>query len=101
MSKSASLRIARPKRAPCVLVCSKCVKKADEGRAIRKALKAALAERADAAGRRPGKLVETKCMGLCPKRAVTLASGATLARGELLMVKGAVDAAAALQLLLE
>lgn len=83
-----------------MLVCAKCVKKADEGRAIRKALKAHMAETAKASGRRTGKLVATKCMGLCPKQAVTLASGITLSRGELLIVRDAADVRAAVVLLL-
>lgn len=100
MTKTTTPLVARPKRPPCVLICAKCVKKAENGRAIRKAVKAELSQRAMAAGRRPGKLIETRCMGLCPKRALTLASGATLARGELLVVKGTADVPAALEALL-
>ena len=101
MSDPVSLTVARPKRLPSVLICAKCLKKADDGRRVRKALKAGLAERAKAAGRRPGKLVETKCMGLCPKQAATLASGASLTRGELLVARRAADVPAALDLLLD
>lgn len=100
MTKTGSLFVARPKRPPSMLICAKCVRKADEGRLIKKGLKAELAQRAAAAGRRPGRLIETKCMGLCPKQAVTLASGATLSRGELLVVKRAGDVPAALERLL-
>jgi hypothetical protein len=100
MIKFAAPIVARPKRPPCMLVCAKCVKKADEGRAIRKALKAQLDQTAKASGRRSGKLIATKCMGLCPKQAVTLASGVTLSRGELLIVRGAADVQAAVALLL-
>jgi hypothetical protein len=99
MIKSTSPFVVRPKRPPSVLVCAKCVRKVDGGRAVRKALKAGLTERAEAVGQRPGKLIETKCMGLCPKRAVTLASGDMLARGELLIVRSAADVPVALELL--
>ncbi|MDX7952885.1 (2Fe-2S) ferredoxin domain-containing protein [Lichenihabitans sp. Uapishka_5] len=90
--------VARPKRPLAVLICGKCVRKAGEGQAIRKAVKAALSDQATA-DRRPGKLVETKCLGLCPKRAVALAGGASLARGELLVVKRAADVPAAIEAL--
>ena len=86
--------IARPRRAPPVLVCRKCLKRCDDGRAIRRALKAELKQRsADATGNgapgklKPPKLVLTGCFGVCPKRAATLASAATLARGEFVLVQ--------------
>lgn len=101
MSTSAGISIARPKRPPCVLICAKCVKKVDHGRAIQKAVKAGLADRASATGRRPGKLVQTKCMGVCPRQGVTLASAATLGRGELLIVKRGADVPTVLDILCE
>ena len=63
-------------------------------------MKTELGERAMRGGRRPGKLIETKCLGVCPKQALTLASGASLVRGELLVVKSAADVPAALDALL-
>ena len=100
MPITTKLYVARPKRPPCLLVCAKCVRKADDGKAIRKALKTELGERATRNGRRSGKLIETKCLGVCPKQALTLASGASLARGELLVVKKVADVPAALEALL-
>lgn len=86
--------IVRPRRAPPVLACRKCLKRCGDGRAIRRALKAELKQRgADTAGEgvarklKPPKLVLTGCLGVCPKHAATLASGATLARGEFVLVR--------------
>jgi predicted metal-binding protein len=78
-----------------VLVCSKCAKKFPDRRGakgVRSALKSALKTR------RWGKirLVETKCLDLCPKRRLVLASGATLANHKLVVVDAGFDADAAL-----
>lgn len=83
--------VAKMKRPSPILICAKCVRRADDGRAIRKALKDALALKGETVGRKAPRLVQTKCMGLCPKRAVTVASGATLARGEMLVVRRVSD----------
>lgn len=91
---STSAVIVRPRRAPPVLVCRKCLKRCDDGPAIRRALKAELKARGADAARdgemrklKPPKLVLTGCLGVCPKRAATLASGATLSRGEFVLVR--------------
>ena len=58
-----------------VLVCGKCSRKLDGGfgkkrkHALNEALRGAL----KAAGRRELRVVNTGCLGLCPKRAVTIA----------------------------
>ena len=88
---AARVRIVRPRRPPAILACGKCLKKAGEGRAIRRALKDALS----AAGDKPPRLARTACLGLCPKGAVVLASAATLARGEMVLVRNADEASAA------
>ena len=104
MSKPSA--IARPRRAPPVLACRKCLKRCGDGRAIRRALKAELKQcSADTAGDgearklKPPKLVLTGCFGVCPKRAVTLASAATLARGEFVLVRDESEARAAVEVL--
>ncbi|MBR0735425.1 (2Fe-2S) ferredoxin domain-containing protein [Bradyrhizobium liaoningense] len=84
-SKSASPMLVRPRRAAPVLVCRKCLKRSDEGRDVRRALKSELkASKRD--GNKPAKLVATGCFGLCPKRSVVIASGASLARQEYVLV---------------
>ena len=58
-----------------VLLCGKCARKLDGGygkkrrETLRSALRVALKE---AGHRRDVRIVETKCMGVCPKKAVTL-----------------------------
>ncbi len=82
-----------------VLVCGKCAKKFPDHRGakgVRSALKSALKSK------RWGKvrLVETKCLDLCPKRRLVLASGATLANHKLVVVDAGFDANTALVQLL-
>lgn len=86
--------VARPKWTAAILVCGKCLKGVD-GKAMRRGLKAA-------AKGRTGKvrLVRTACLGLCPKRAVAMASAATLARRELVVLREGGSADAALDRLL-
>ncbi|QIP10083.1 non-ribosomal peptide synthetase family protein [Bradyrhizobium symbiodeficiens] len=85
-SKSAGPMLVRPKRAAPVLVCRKCLKRSDEGRDVGRALKSELkARRPD--GLKPAKLVMTGCFGLCPKRSIVVASGASLQRQEYVLVE--------------
>src|SRR3954467_15993794 len=84
-TNSASPMIVRPRRAAPVLVCRKCLKRSDEGRDVRRALKSKLkASRRD--GTKPAKLIVTGCFGLCPKQSIVIASGASLARQEYVLV---------------
>ena len=77
--------LVRPRRAAPVLVCRKCLKRSDEGRNVRRALKSELkASKRD--GTKPAKLIVTGCFGLCPKNSVVIASGASLARQEYVLV---------------
>ena len=80
-----------------VFVCGKCLKRHPDGKAVRAALKA---EARSCAGRRKVRIVKTGCVGLCPRRALVLASGATLAAGEMLVVRAPAEAAAAVARLL-
>lgn len=93
------VRQAKAPFAETVLVCHKCAKKFPDHRGakgVRSALKSALKTR------RWGKvrLIETKCLDLCPKRRLVLASGATLANHKLVVVDAGFDADAALVQLL-
>ena len=83
--------------AQAVFVCGKCARKFPGGRkAVKKALKAGLKTR------RWGKvrLVETRCLDLCPKRRQVLASARTLARRRLVVVEPGFEAGPALEELL-
>ena len=89
-SKSASLKSSSPqvvhsRRPPPVLVCAKCLKRSDEGRDVRRALKSEL-KAGKRHGIKPPKLVMTGCFGLCPKNAIVLASSASLMRQEYVLV---------------
>ena len=84
-SKSAGPMIVRPRRAAPVLVCRKCLKRSDEGRDVRRALKSELkANKRE--GTKSAKLVMTACFGLCPKKSIVVASGASLTRQEYVLV---------------
>lgn len=97
-SKSASAMIVRPRRAAPVLVCRKCLKRSDEGREVRRALKSGLkARKGD--DTKPAKLVMAGCFGLCPKRSIVVASGASLARQEYVLVADGDQVPGALALL--
>ncbi|WP_315812355.1 hypothetical protein [Bradyrhizobium sp. SZCCHNR2028] len=98
--------LVRPNRAAPVLVCRKCLKRSDDPKAtktaIKKAIKHALTserERGSGAREKPARVVMTSCFGLCPKRAVVVTGGVRAARGEYVLVSAADDAAGALALL--
>ncbi len=88
-----------PRRASPILVCKKCLGRIDDGKQLRKNLKSEARQRSSAQGAKPPRVVMTTCLGICPKRAVVVASAATLAQGEYLLLKdsdAAEDAAAIL-----
>lgn len=77
--------IARPRRASPILVCKKCLKRAPAGAEVRRELKSALKHRPSGALKR-SRLVSTSCFGICPKRAVVMASAQSLQAGEYILV---------------
>src|SRR5690348_6144545 len=84
-SKPAIPIIARARRSVPVLVCRKCLKRSDEGRKVRRALKSEL-KATKREGTKPAKLVMTSCFGLCPKNSIVVASGASLRRQEYVLI---------------
>lgn len=84
-AKSATPMVVRPRRAAPVLVCRKCLKRSDEGREVRRALKSGL-KAAKREGTKPAKLVMTGCFGLCPKQSIVVASGTSLVRQQYVLV---------------
>jgi len=72
--------IARPRRASPIFVCRKCLKRSAEGSAVRRALKGKL-KRRDSHGRKPPRLIATSCFGICPRKAIVLASAESLPQG--------------------
>jgi predicted metal-binding protein len=99
LSVKSSLVTARLRRPPPVLVCRKCLGRAD-GKAIRKSLKSELKRRSEADGGKRPRVVLTDCLGICPKRAVVVASAATLQDGRYLLLADEAASADAIALLL-
>jgi predicted metal-binding protein len=99
MSKTSPITTIRPRRAEPVFICKKCLKRIDDGPALKRALKSELKQRSAARGIKRPRVVMTSCMDICPKRAVVAASATTLARGEYLLLGddgGTAEAAALL-----
>jgi predicted metal-binding protein len=92
MPKPSAIIVARPRRAPPVLICRKCLSRVPDGKQLRKALKSELKARSAARGEKGPRLIVTGCLGICPKRAVVTASAKTLERGEYLLLPDAEDA---------
>lgn len=95
------VRTAKAKPAEIVLVCRKCARRAGlspkEARRLAKrassgALQAAPAPLAGAGPRvRKAKVVETGCLGPCPKRLLAVATGAGLAAGRIALLDPRAD----------
>lgn len=90
--------IARLRRAAPILVCKKCPQRCTAAPGIKRALKAEL-KRRPAGGRKPPRMVTTNCFGICPKRAVALASGQSLHNGQYVLVEDRQQICDALDLL--
>ena len=90
--------IVRPRRPAPVFVCRKCLKRCDEAKAIKAAIKRE-AKRMGDAGAKPARVIMTSCFGLCPKRAVAVTGGHGAARGHYVLVSAAEDVAGSLALL--
>lgn len=101
-------RTAKAKPAEVVLVCRKCAKRAGISRkaALRLAKAAAKAAAKEAgairssgvssASARAVRVVETGCLGPCPKRLIAVATGASLAAGRVALLDPRADPPAAL-----
>jgi len=90
-SSPAKPRRAKSKFGGLVVVCAKCAKRQGlPAKAIRTLLKEAHAELAPAPGskgkRRKLCVIESGCLGPCPKRAVAVATGASLAEGRVFLL---------------
>ncbi|MGJ4948797.1 hypothetical protein [Bradyrhizobium sp. HKCCYLS20291] len=94
-----SLRIVQSRRPGPVFVCRKCLKRSNDPKAIKTAIKRAVKSgRGRSSGEKPARVVLTSCFGLCPKRAVVITGGT---RGEYLLVSATEDVPGALALLRE
>ena len=90
--------VARLRRASPVFVCRKCLKRSAQGSAVRSALKRKL-KRQGSDVRKPPRLIVTSCFGICPKKAIVLASAGSLRKGEYILASRQADLAEALDLL--
>ena len=99
MSKTAPLTTLRLCRAEPILVCKKCLKRIDGGSKLKRALKSEVKRRGATQTKRRSRVVMTGCFGICPKRAVVVASGSTLQRGEYLLLPDVDSGAEAVALL--
>ena len=102
--ESATVRSAKTKIAEIVVVCAKCAKRQGlRPRDVRGLLKGA-AKRAARDGRLQGRtkirVVESGCLGPCPKRALAVATGASVAAGRVLLLDPAAGPDAALAAIL-
>lgn len=82
-------RTAKTKLTEVVVVCSKCAKRQGlRPRAVRAFLKKAgkQALKEAAGSRRKLCIVESGCLGPCPKRAIAVATGASLAAGRVVLL---------------
>jgi predicted metal-binding protein len=98
MVKDSSTVTIRPRRPGPILVCRKCLKRVANAKNIKRALKSEVKRRSAALAIKRPRIVLTDCFGICPKRAVVLASGTTLHRDEYLLLTGhdGIDEAAAI-----
>ena len=98
VTKCGPAKAASAPFAEIVMVCAKCAKRQGVGaKAVRGGLKRAL--KADRRGRKV-RVVETGCLGLCPKRSLTLATAGSLGEGRLLVLDPTLSAEAMLDALL-
>lgn len=81
-----SVVIIRPRRPQPILVCKKCLSRVADGSDMKHTLKSEVKRRSAVQGTKRPRIVMTGCFGICPKRAVVVASGATLNRGEYLLL---------------
>lgn len=99
MAQNASLITARLRRGAPVLICKKCLGRVADGSGLKRALKSEVKRRSVAQAIKKPRIVMTGCFGLCPKRAVAVASAAMLHRNEMLLLadeNAAADAVAVL-----
>lgn len=92
-------KIARSRRPGPLLFCRKCLKRCSVGDEIRTTIKRRL-KKAGLDKKKTPRLVSTSCFGICPKRAVVLASGHSLSDNEYILVSSRGDVDKALEKLL-
>ncbi|CCD96005.1 conserved hypothetical protein [Bradyrhizobium sp. ORS 375] len=87
--------IVTPRRPAPVFVCRKCLKRIDDAKGIKTAIKRE-SKLAAPSSRKSPRVIMTSCFGLCPKRAVVVTGGVRAARGDYVLVATADEVAGAL-----
>ena len=99
--KAGRVRVVRSRWGETILLCGKCLKRRNDGKALRQELKAAAKDYvATRSPRGKVKIVKIACVDLCPRRAIVLASAATLSAGEVVLLRDVADIAEVLPRLL-
>ncbi len=89
-----------PRRSQPIFVCKKCLGRVKDGKALKRGLKSEAKRLSQARKSKQPRIVLTSCMGICPKRAVVVASVATLQKGQYLLLADADSAANAVAILM-
>ena len=84
-------RVVRPRWSEALFVCGKCLKRHPDGKAMRHALKGEVKRHAGSDGKRGVRMIKTACVGLCPRKAIIIASAVTLADGNVVLVHISAD----------
>jgi predicted metal-binding protein len=100
MAKTSFFVTARPRRASPILICRKCLRRVEDGKQIKRLLKAKAKSQGQEQSLKPARVVMTSCFGICPKHAVVVVNAVTLQRGEYLLVSDSKSAEAAAALLM-
>jgi predicted metal-binding protein len=104
MPKNSSVVVVRPRRASPLLICKKCLARSDEGKKLKRLLKSEVKRQSHLRSlkhpRKRSRVVMASCFGICPKHAVVIANGATLQRGEYLLVSNSKSVCEATALLM-
>jgi predicted metal-binding protein len=101
MADKSSIKVARLRRPEPVLVCKKCLSRVADGRALKRTLKSELKQRSRARALKRPRVVLTGCLGICPRRAVVVANGASLHRGEYLLLENEAAVGEAIGMLMQ
>jgi hypothetical protein len=86
MENKSSIVHLKLRRAGPVLVCKKCLRRVDDGGKLKRRLKSELKQRSAVQRTKRPRLVLANCFGICPRRAVVMASPHTFRRGEFVLL---------------
>jgi predicted metal-binding protein len=91
--------VVRTRRQAAVFVCRKCLKRSDDAKQIKQAIKTTLKANIGRSTRtdlKPARVIATSCFGLCPKNAIVITGGACAGTGDYVLISSADQVPAAL-----